>query len=100
MNWKGCPSTLQIIYLNTNQITEMNWRDCPPTLQEIILNNNNNNNRVTNKEWSYENYKMALKIAKVYKIHYNKRIKAAKIITRGCHNWVWKPICKDGRTKA
>ena len=39
---------------------------------------------------------MALKIARVYKAHYAKRKKAAKIITQGCHNWVWKPICRDG----
>ena len=53
-------------------------------------------NIVTNNEWTYEKYKMACKIARVYKIHYTKRIKAAAIITEGCHNWVWKPICRDG----
>ena len=29
-----------------------------------------------------------------FKIIY-KRNKAARIIQNGCHNWLWKPICKD-----
>ena len=27
---------------------------------------------------------------------YSKRVLAAKIITNGCHNWIWKPMCNDG----
>lgn len=37
-----------------------------------------------------------------WKIHYDKDIlpkmeKSAKIIQRGCYNWLWKPVCKDGK---
>jgi len=27
---------------------------------------------------------------------YARRKRKAMIINRACHNWVWKPICKDG----
>lgn len=26
-----------------------------------------------------------------------RRKRAARIITQACHNWVWKPICNDGK---
>jgi hypothetical protein len=48
------------------------------------------------QEYSYNEYQMCMKIKKVYKRHYNKRKEAANVINRGCHNWVWKPECKDG----
>jgi hypothetical protein len=32
----------------------------------------------------------------VYLRHYTRRRVAARKITRGCHAWVWKPMCKDG----
>jgi hypothetical protein len=25
-----------------------------------------------------------------------KQEKAARVIQKGCHNWLWKPLCKDG----
>jgi hypothetical protein len=38
----------------------------------------------------------ATKIQRVYLKHFTRRKYAAMIISRGCHNWVWKPECKDG----
>jgi hypothetical protein len=38
----------------------------------------------------------ANKIQRAYLKHFTRRKYAAMIISRGCHNWVWKPECKDG----
>jgi hypothetical protein len=40
--------------------------------------------------------KYATKIQRVYLKHFTRRKYAAMIISRGCHNWVWKPECNDG----
>jgi hypothetical protein len=43
--------------------------------------------------WKIES---AIRIQRMYLRHYTRRKVAARKITRGCHNWVWKPKCKDG----
>ena len=30
------------------------------------------------------------------KIRFRLKNKASRIIQQGCHNWIWKPILKDG----
>lgn len=41
-------------------------------------------------------YKAARSIQRAYLRHYTRRKVAARKIVEGCHNWVWKPMCKDG----
>ncbi len=44
------------------------------------------------KFWSnYTTFKVAEERRKK-----EKEEKAARIIQNGCHNWLWKPVCKDG----
>jgi hypothetical protein len=45
---------------------------------------------------SSRSYNAAEKIQKMYLRHYTRRKYAAMIIKSYCHNWRWKPKCKDG----
>lgn len=92
MNWDGYPAGLQYINLSSNQISEMKWNGCPTGLEKI----DSFNNQIINKEWTYKKYQSASKIARVYKYHYERRNSSALKIQRGCHNWIWNPLCKDG----
>lgn len=44
---------------------------------------------------SFFNHKAKI-IQKRYRYHHFRRCKAIIKIQRCCHNWVWKPLCKDG----
>lgn len=48
------------------------------------------------KKYPYANYINV--IQRAYRKHFIRRKNAAKIITNGCHNWVFAPKCKDGKT--
>jgi len=50
-----------------------------------------------NWDWCPLNMKKIYPYAQEYKeyVLLTKK-KAALVITKGCHNWVWKPRCKDG----
>jgi Leucine-rich repeat (LRR) protein len=41
----------------------------------------------------YTNIKKCTRIIKNWHILHET---AARVITRGCHNWIWKPFCNDG----
>jgi Leucine-rich repeat (LRR) protein len=112
MKWEGCPQHLIEINLDDNQIKEMNWKSCTQHLNTICLSNN----QIEEMNWEgcsdniiyydgpfedeYYTYKKKSKAARIiqnnYLRHYTKRKYAAKVITEGCHNWVWKPLLKDG----
>jgi Leucine-rich repeat (LRR) protein len=107
MNWKNAPQQLTTVLLNHNQISEMNWDHSPRELKKVSLSRN----QITNINWKnvpdtlervhgyqqeFEEYKAARRIQRVYLRHYTRRKAAARKIVEGCHNWVWKPKCKDG----
>jgi hypothetical protein len=94
MNWEGAPSSLIHANLNGNHITEMNWEGVPDSLKYVHLWYNNTIKKYISARRI--KYKSARRIQRVYLRHYTKRKAAATKITRGCHNWVWKPMCKDG----
>jgi hypothetical protein len=47
MNWEGAPNSLQTVYLNGTQITEMNWEGAPSSLREVFLRGNH----ITKMNW-------------------------------------------------
>jgi len=74
-------------------LTELNWDDTPPRMDVIDVR------EVSPMNWGYSDSKKkmsAIRIQRMYLRHYTRRKVAARKITRGCHNWVWKPKCKDG----
>ena len=107
MNWLNAPRQLTSVYLNWNMITKINWDHAPPNLTCIDLSDNpiteinfKNSPRTLIKVWGFQTqfkeYKSACKIQRAYLRYYTRRKVAALKITNGCHNWIWKPICKDG----
>ena len=113
-SWEGCPKSLEIIYLNGNQLTSFSWEGCPESLKIINLNSNQlrsfswegcseslkiihlNLDLFIELKYTLEQYKAKMKIWRAYLRHYTRRKAAAVKISRATHNWVWKPICKDG----
>jgi hypothetical protein len=59
--------------------------------ENVIMNIRDINFKLPPSEWE-----AARRIQSVYLRHYTRRRVAARKITRGCHAWIWKPMCKDG----
>ena len=104
-SWKDAPQSLQTIYLYGNQITTFLWKDCP---DNVIIYGLSNKHKAELREYRsakkiqrvylkhYTRRKWAAKkIQRVYLKHYTRRKWAAKVIAQGCHNWLYKPKCKD-----
>lgn len=47
MYWKRVPDSIQVVYLDNNQITEMNLKGSPSSMYEIVLSNN----KITRINW-------------------------------------------------
>ena len=98
LNWSESPKKLKRLDLEGNQISELNWYESPKNLKSIDLDRNN----ITKFIWdfvpdrlryinpgelladyvkdSYIKYRSSRRIQRSYRIHLNKRNKAAKII--------------------
>jgi Leucine-rich repeat (LRR) protein len=52
----------------------------------------------TNKriKFTYKCYMIIKKLQRKLKNQFQIKLRAILIIQRGCHNWIWKPVCKDG----
>ena len=90
-SWDHAPPNLEYVGLWRNQLTSWSWEHAPINLKSVYLEGNQ-----LTMSWSLLQYKSCMKIKKAYKRHYNRRKIAAKIITEACHDWVWKPNCRDG----
>ena len=109
---KKYDENLKAIDLGINQINKMNWEWIPQGLRENLDVIDLWCNRITKLSWEgchwnlkiypeeyqeeFEKYKAATRIQRVWLRKYTKRKYAAKVITDACHNWIWKPLCKDG----
>ena len=49
------------------------------------------------KGFSLDFYNTIKRLQRRHRIRYRLKNKAARIIQNGCHDWVWKPILKDGK---
>jgi len=45
---------------------------------------------------TYKFYTIIRKMQRKLKKRFQVKLRAILIIQRGCHNWIWKPVCKDG----
>jgi uncharacterized protein YjbI with pentapeptide repeats len=90
MNWNRA--------LRLNGLTEINWKNVPNTLEPSRLDSVGGIRffRVIGYHQEFAKYKAARRIQRAYIRHYTRRKVAATKIVNGCHNWVWKPVCKDG----
>jgi len=67
----------------------MNWKNVPYMLEHV--------NGYNEEFKEYKSARSAARrIQRAYLRHYTRRKAAARKIVEGCHNWVWKPKCKDG----
>ena len=41
-------------------------------------------------------YQAIRRLQRRMKVRYRIKNKYAQVIQNGCHNWIWKPLCKDG----
>jgi hypothetical protein len=47
-------------------------------------------------DFRVKDYTDIKKCTRVITNWYKTHKEAATIVTRGCHNWIWKPFCNDG----
>ena len=91
-------NTLQTFYCWDNQITKI--ENLPSTLQNFYCAGNPiefvDNVQFNSINFTLKGYQAIKRIQKRMKRRYRKKFEAANIIQRGCHNWLWKPICNDG----
>ena len=98
---ENLPNTLQEFYCSNNQITKI--KNLPPGLKTFDYSGNPikfvDNIDISwfeerggfNLSWCNRIKHLQIRI----RLHY-KRNKSAHIIQNGCHNWLYKPYCRDG----
>jgi hypothetical protein len=111
-SFDNVPGTLQYLDIQCNELCSFSWENAPPDLRNINLWDNPGIGNLSSfsfngcplnlseckfsyTTYSYKQYQMAMKIKRFYKKRHIRRKYCANVITRGCHNWVWKPKCKD-----
>jgi hypothetical protein len=47
-------------------------------------------------KFTLKGYQVVRRIQKRIKRRHANKVKAMTIIQKGCHNWIWKPLCNDG----
>jgi hypothetical protein len=47
-------------------------------------------------EFYVKDYTNIKKCTRIVDFWYKTHQEAALVITRNCHNWIWKPLCNDG----
>lgn len=81
---KNIPKTLIYLYCD--------WR--------VITKIDNVDKSRLNFDYDYtkfmKQYNIIRKLQRRIKINYKKKNKSARIIQKGCEDWLWKPVCNDG----
>ena len=98
---ENLPRGLKVFYCNDNKITKI--ENLPRGLQKFkYLFNPIKFVDDISIEWFEQRggfnlqwYNTIKRLQRRQRLRF-KRNKSAKIIQKGCHNWLWKPICNDG----
>jgi hypothetical protein len=99
---ENLPNSLEIFNCDNNLIRRI--ENLPNSLKEFRFDNNLIEfvNNMTWREYislfedfEIEEYTCIKKSQQIIKNWY-KPEEAARVITRNCHNWIWKPFCNDG----
>jgi len=89
---------VQILDCRFTQITKL--ENLPIGLQELHCNRYTilfvDNIPKETINFTLKGYNAIKRIQKRMKWRYKRKRNAARIICNGCHNWVWKPLCRDG----
>ena len=121
---ENLPNGLQTFYCDNNQISKI--ENLPQNLQTFDCNNNqittirNLPNGLKSFysignpiafvdnipiDWFYKGqrggfrlkwYNIIKHLQRRQRLRFKRKTNAIKIIQNSCHNWLWKPICKDG----
>ena len=99
---KNLPNSLQIFQCNQNEITkienlpsglkEFHYKYNPIQYVDNISINWFNERGGFNLKW-YNNIKY---LQRRIKLRFKKKDISVRIIQKGCHNWLYKPLCNDG----
>ena len=95
---ENLPESLKVFHFCSAKLTKI--ENLPIGLQQIDYSfniikfiDNVENERIS---FTLKGYQSIRRIQKRIKRRYKTKIKAMIVIQRGCHNWIWKPLCNDG----
>ena len=99
---ENLPASLQRFYCGGNQITKI--ENLPASLQQFDCWDNDITHvddlelhRFNGGEFDLKMYNAIKRIQKRIRRRVARRHSSTNVIQKGCYNWIWKPVTKDGK---